>query len=96
MPRDIHALVADASTCFLHRILSDKDGIGLRDFGEKSIARFMSAQDDDNTHKNTTKHLDKEDFSKAMERSKKRNASALGTPKASNLYDFLVSIYSSS
>jgi len=83
MPRDIHALVADASASFVHRVLNDKDRVGLREHGEKSKAGFMSALDDKKSQKDATEHLEKEDFSKALERSKKRNASALGTPKVS-------------
>ncbi|XP_020269386.1 peroxisome biogenesis protein 6, partial [Asparagus officinalis] len=85
MPRDINGLVADASANFVHRILNDKDNNGSRESGEKTISKVMSAQDEKSSHRNDTKHLEKDDFSKALERSKKRNASALGTPKVPNV-----------
>lgn len=81
MPRDIRALVADASASFIHRFLADNDRIGLCEHDETSVVGFKSAWDDNSSDRNAAKHLGAEDFSKALERSKKRNASALGTPK---------------
>lgn len=68
MPRDMHALIADVGESLIPRksIQSDKDGPPELD---------NKACDD------ASGVLCKEDLAKALERSKKRNASALGTPK---------------
>ena len=81
MPRDIRALVADASASFVHRFLADNDRVGLSEHDENSVAGFKSAWDGNSSDRNAAKHLGGEDLSKALERSKKRSASALGTPK---------------
>lgn len=88
MPRDINALVADASSSFVNRILNNKDKVGHGEYGEKNVAGLESTPEDSNFQKissNPSEQLKKEDFSKALERSKKRNASALGTPKVPNV-----------
>nr|XP_010907043.1 peroxisome biogenesis protein 6 isoform X1 [Elaeis guineensis] len=85
MPRDIRALVADASASFIHRFLADNDRVGLSEHDENSVAGFKSGWDGNSSDRNAAKHLGGEDFSKALERSKKRNASALGTPKVPNV-----------
>lgn len=78
MPRDLHALVADASASFIERIVKYGDS-------ENNVACAKLVQDGDRTSRIASEHLEKEDFSKALERSKKRNASALGTPKVPNV-----------
>lgn len=85
MPRDINALVADASASFVHRSLNDKETVGPSDsdYAEISIAKSVSAPECNNFLKKSSEHLKEEDLSQALERSKKRNASALGTPKVS-------------
>lgn len=72
MPRDMHALIADVGESLIPRksIQSDKDGPPELD---------NKACDD------ASGVLCKEDLAKALERSKKRNASALGTPKVPNV-----------
>lgn len=83
MPRDIHALVADAGANFVQRTLTDGDKYENGDFSEITATDLASIQHEDNSHDYANKHIEKEDFSKALERSKKRNASALGAPKVS-------------
>ncbi|KAJ6792760.1 peroxisome biogenesis protein 6 [Iris pallida] len=78
MPRDLHALVADASASFIERTVKYGDN-------ENNIAGANLVQDGDRSSIIASEHLEKEDFSKALERSKKRNASALGTPKVPNV-----------
>ncbi|CAL9095049.1 unnamed protein product [Musa acuminata var. zebrina] len=85
MPRDIHALVADAGANFVQRTLTDGGKSENGDFSEITATDLASIQDEDNSHDYANKHIEKEDFSKALERSKKRNASALGAPKVPNV-----------
>nr|XP_009405393.1 PREDICTED: peroxisome biogenesis protein 6 [Musa acuminata subsp. malaccensis] len=85
MPRDIHALVADAGANFVQRTLTDGGKSENGDFSEITATGLASIQDEDNSHDYANKHIEKEDFSKALERSKKRNASALGAPKVPNV-----------
>ncbi|XP_009405393.2 peroxisomal ATPase PEX6 [Musa acuminata AAA Group] len=85
MPRDIHALVADAGANFVQRTLTDGGKSENGDFSEITATDLESIQDEDNSHDYANKHIEKEDFSKALERSKKRNASALGAPKVPNV-----------
>lgn len=85
MPRDIRALVADASASYIHRFLAEGDRVGHSEHDENSITGFKSVWDHNISDRNAAKHLGREDFSKALERSKKRNASALGTPKVPNV-----------
>ncbi|THU50431.1 hypothetical protein C4D60_Mb06t20150 [Musa balbisiana] len=85
MPRDIHALVADAGANFVQRTLTDGDKYENGDFSEITATDLASIQHEDNSHDYANKHIEKEDFSKALERSKKRNASALGAPKVPNV-----------
>lgn len=79
MPRDIQALFADAGASFVHRALFDSGKV------ENGVVGEISAQDENSSRGYTAEHLEHEDFSKALERSKKRNASALGTPKVSQI-----------
>lgn len=76
MPRDLHALVADASANLIQKSNSevDKNEPGESDLTAKSAHN-------DNSSNAATQVMGKEDLVKAMERSKKRNASALGAPK---------------
>lgn len=80
MPRDIHALIADASANFVRNTLGDNH---LAELEENGDIKFV--QDANISHRNTVQHLEKKHFSIALERSKKRNASALGTPKVPNV-----------
>lgn len=76
MPRDLHALVADASANFIRKSNSELD---KAEPGESDL-KVKSVQDDKSTN-TASQVMGKEDLVKAMERSKKRNASALGAPK---------------
>ncbi|PKA64064.1 Peroxisome biogenesis protein 6 [Apostasia shenzhenica] len=77
MPRDLNALVADAGAHFVHKFLNDnpKDG---KKYHDDSATSFPFT-------KNHGSNFSKEDFNVALEHSKKRNASALGTPKVPNI-----------
>ncbi|XVE73268.1 hypothetical protein DITRI_Ditri11bG0103600 [Diplodiscus trichospermus] len=81
MPRDLHALVADA-------------GANLTPRNNFQTGKAESSQSDDpirvkavsDASSNTASHsMGKDDLTKALERSKKRNASALGAPKVPNV-----------
>ncbi|KAM0950771.1 putative AAA+ ATPase domain, ATPase, AAA-type, core [Dioscorea sansibarensis] len=79
MPRDIRALVADASSSFIHKVL---DSVQVEQV--EGITK-IEATEDNNSDGFACQKLGTEDFLKALERSKKRNASALGTPKVPNV-----------
>lgn len=85
MPRDLSALVADASANFIQRILNDNDPGSGRNYNDDNAKGFPFSNGDGSSSSSSHEHLGKEDFSKALERSKKRNASALGTPKVPNV-----------
>lgn len=81
MPRDIRALVADAGAMFVSRLSSSADASGAESCnGSRVISPLAS---DEISGGYGAADLCK-DLSKALERSKKRNASALGTPKVRN------------
>ena len=84
MPRDIRALVADASSSFIHKVL---DSVQVEQ--EEGITE-IEATEDNNADGFACQKLGTEDFLKALERSKKRNASALGTPKVRQFKDILL------
>lgn len=77
LPRDMRSLIADAGMNLIPRdhINFDKADPGIS--GESSSLGSKQVQE--------PKILEKEDLVKALERSKKRNASALGTPKVPNV-----------
>ncbi|KAK1385186.1 Peroxisome biogenesis protein 6 [Heracleum sosnowskyi] len=77
LPRDMRSLIADAGMNLIPRdhINFDKADPGIS--GESSSLGSKQVQE--------PKILEKEDLVKALERSKKRNASALGTPKVPNI-----------
>ncbi|XP_020086527.1 peroxisome biogenesis protein 6-like isoform X1 [Ananas comosus] len=56
-----------------------------------SSTSSMPIEDNNGVDKYETKHLGREDFSRALERSKKRNASTLGTPKLPLMHKHLFS-----
>jgi peroxin-6 len=68
MPRDIRAMIADA-------------GANLIPKGNVLHQKVEPEEVDGKSYEVAPKVLGKEDLTKALERSKKRNASALGTPK---------------
>ncbi|KAF9587597.1 hypothetical protein IFM89_004429 [Coptis chinensis] len=75
MPRDVRALVADAGANLLSKLQADDS----RDFDKNNSSK--SVHDNAATFKPALHYVGKEDITRALERSKKRNASALGTPK---------------
>ncbi|CAN6240906.1 unnamed protein product [Urochloa humidicola] len=78
MPRDILALVADAGVSFAHKIAEEKDNKGISNH-EEILPESSSAT------QNEEKHFCKEDIMSSLERAKKRNRAALGTPKVPNV-----------
>ncbi|XP_026408270.1 peroxisome biogenesis protein 6-like [Papaver somniferum] len=82
MPRDIKALVADAGANLIPRLTDES--IKQRESNDKKSVKFDLAHDNDPS-KDASKNLGREDITKALDRSKKRNASALGTPKVPNV-----------
>lgn len=80
MPRDIRALIADAGANLIPGENIQFDTSEPRNLGDTSSSGSKPVQD--NKPKDNEKGvLGKENLVKALERSKKRNASALGTPK---------------
>lgn len=78
MPRDICALVADAGANLILK------GNALIDTGkseESDASLTHNVKSDSKSSEVASPTLGKESLTKALERSKKRNASALGTPK---------------
>ncbi|KAI3982822.1 hypothetical protein MKX01_010305 [Papaver californicum] len=82
MPRDIKALVADAGANLIPRLTDGS--IEHRESNDKKSVKFELAHDNAPS-KDASKNLGREDITKALDRSKKRNASALGTPKVPNV-----------
>ena len=78
MPRDILALVADSGVSFAHKIAAEKDSKGISDH-EEILPESSSAT------QNEEIHFCKEDILCSLERAKKRNRAALGTPKVNIL-----------
>ncbi|KAH6821775.1 peroxin 6 [Perilla frutescens var. hirtella] len=79
MPRDLLALVADAGA----NIISKMEKLEPQDSTPGSFE--SSSVEDSNKINDASQDLSKENIFKALERSKKRNASALGTPKVPNV-----------
>lgn len=77
LPRDMRSLIADAGMNLIPRDHIDIDKADPGISGESSSIGSKQVQE--------PKILEKEDLVKALERSKKRNASALGTPKVPNV-----------
>lgn len=76
LPRDLRALVADAGANLFCSQESENKRIN-------SLSDDLHGVDVDQASQlaNSSETLAKEDFTKALDRSKKRNASALGAPK---------------
>lgn len=72
MPRDLNALIADAGANLIPR-------------GNLPNEKVEPKELESNSNEVAPQVLGKEDLTKALERSKKRNASALGTPKVPNV-----------
>ncbi|XP_015692281.2 peroxisome biogenesis protein 6 [Oryza brachyantha] len=78
MPRDIFALVADAGISFAHKLAMEKTSSE----GGK-VEGILPASSP--TTQNEEKHFCKEYILSSLERAKKRNRAALGTPKVPNV-----------
>ncbi|KAK7396859.1 hypothetical protein VNO78_18021 [Psophocarpus tetragonolobus] len=82
MPRDICALIADAGANLFPRNNAKVD----KDVSDDVDSSFSSKMIEDNNNRKVLPQIPgKEDLMNALERSKKRNASALGTPKVPNV-----------
>ncbi|BAT86338.1 Peroxisome biogenesis protein [Vigna angularis] len=82
MPRDIRALIADAGANLFPRNNAKVD----KDVSDDVDSLFNSKMAEDTNHGKVSHQIPgKEDLLNALERSKKRNASALGTPKVPNV-----------
>lgn len=80
MPRDLHALIADAGANLLTKVNSQtKDENGTLE------SRLRSQVLTDRSSEEKSLIMEKEDFNSSLDRSKKRNASALGAPKVPNV-----------
>ena len=78
MPRDMRALIADAGANLFPRNNAKVD----KDVSDDVDSSFNSKTAEDTSHSKVSDQIPgKEDLLNALERSKKRNASALGTPK---------------
>ncbi|EMS51056.1 Peroxisome biogenesis protein 6 [Triticum urartu] len=72
MPRDILALVADAGVSFAHKVTVEKSSND--ELEDAPTTSSSTTQKEEN-------HFCKEDILSSLERAKKRNRAALGTPK---------------
>ncbi|CAN1354386.1 Peroxisome biogenesis protein 6 [Linum perenne] len=82
MPRDLNALIADAGANLIARVDVPVEKIETEDLNSSCIAQKLQENTSDIA---ITRILEKECLDKALNRSKKRNASALGTPKVPNI-----------
>ncbi|KAH7517110.1 hypothetical protein FEM48_Zijuj09G0027600 [Ziziphus jujuba var. spinosa] len=82
MPRDIQALIADAGASLLH---SGNFPIGSVESGDVNPSLRFQPERGSKSSEVAPQASGKEILTKALERSKKRNASALGTPKVPNV-----------
>ncbi|GMN38088.1 hypothetical protein TIFTF001_007343 [Ficus carica] len=82
MPRDIHALIADAGASLFSR-----GNIPIDPDKSKKLKQSIQPQEESDSKSDgaVPQMLGKENLTKALERSKKRNAAALGTPKVPNI-----------
>lgn len=85
MPRDMDALIADAGAS-----LFSSGNISIDPDEPKKLNQSVQLQEepDSKFSEVVPQMLGKENLTKALERSKKRNASALGTPKVGDLMVF--------
>lgn len=90
MPRDMHALIADAGASLFSKVNIPIDPNESKELNQSQ--RFQ-AESDSKSSESAPQVLGKENLTKALERSKKRNASALGTPKVSNVMMFHCCLY---
>lgn len=81
IPRDLNALIADAGANIMTGSVLHKNKVDSRDMHNKSAEDKTVLENDVKEAVNQV--LRKDDLAQALERSKKRNAVALGTPKVS-------------
>ncbi|KAG8389450.1 hypothetical protein BUALT_Bualt02G0230700 [Buddleja alternifolia] len=79
MPRDLRALIADAGA----HLISERENVEPEN-SKQSSSESNSIEDSKEIHDESLS-LGKDNLIKALEQSKKRNASALGTPKVPNV-----------
>ncbi|XP_050237486.1 peroxisomal ATPase PEX6 isoform X2 [Mercurialis annua] len=82
MPRDLRALIADAGSNLISKGIMQADETDITD---KENSHADKAEQKDESCNSIPQVMGKEYLPKALERSKKRNASALGTPKVPNV-----------
>lgn len=82
MPRDMHALIADAGASLFSR-----GNIPIDPNEPKKLKQPVQPQEESDSKSDgaVPQMVGRENLTKALERSKKRNASALGTPKVPNV-----------
>lgn len=85
MPRDIHALIADAGASLFSKVNIPMDP---DDSKKSNESLSFQEESDSKSCEGAPLVLGKENLTKALERSKKRNASALGTPKVTDVMMF--------
>lgn len=76
MPRDLHALIADAGASLI-----SKGNVQVDEFEPNDLDRSLKAVQNNESRNGLPHVMGKEYLAKALDGSKKRNASALGTPK---------------
>ncbi|CAN0899019.1 Peroxisome biogenesis protein 6 [Linum grandiflorum] len=82
MPRDLKALIADAGANLIARANVPVEKDVAEDLNSSCMVQKLHVNNSDIS---MTRVLEKECLDKALNRSKKRNASALGTPKVPNI-----------
>lgn len=88
MPRDMNALIADAGA---NLFTGGELPVSSNESRKLDKSTRLQGESDNTSSELASQVLGKENLTKALERSKKRNASALGTPKVS----YLVLLHSS-
>lgn len=77
MPRDMLGLVADIGANLICKPTNWHPNVERQELNDMKV----SSLDDSNIQKEAPHTIGKDDFLKALERTKKRAASTLGTPK---------------
>lgn len=82
MPRDLHALIADAGASLVSKVNVQVDKDEPKDLNSSLGGQSLQKNESSNS---MPQAVEKEYLAKALDRSKKRNATALGTPKVPNV-----------
>ena len=82
MPRDLHALIADAGASLVSKVNVQVDIDEPKDLNSSLGGQSLQKNESSNY---MPQAVEKEYLAKALDRSKKRNATALGTPKVNCL-----------